>query len=241
MDYDRFLSIVAREAGVDAAVAERATRDVVVTLAHRIQRGPLAEVTRHAPEPTRRWFSPKYPRETFDCRGVRTPGRHRAGRRHQFGGAAGPCGDSSFVDVDAALSWIDLHSGASPGSSGRKLSQRLKALDKRALQDRNGQRAKVGRRDVAQALSSAITSALPPYRVRIDGHVVSTSILCQAHWQNLGIPLVPTHDRLNLSRSATRISTEVDDVAATHAVRRVAESIALHVRLTRRGDGCPGR
>jgi uncharacterized protein (DUF2267 family) len=67
MDYDRFLSIVAREAGVDAAVAERATRDVVVTLAHRIQRGPLAEVTRHAPEPTRRWFSPKYPRETFDA------------------------------------------------------------------------------------------------------------------------------------------------------------------------------
>jgi uncharacterized protein (DUF2267 family) len=67
MDYDRFLSIVAREAGVDTAVAERATRDVVVTLAHRIQRGPLAEVTRHAPEPTRRWFSPKYPRETFDA------------------------------------------------------------------------------------------------------------------------------------------------------------------------------
>jgi uncharacterized protein (DUF2267 family) len=66
MDYDRFLSIVARGAGVDAAAAERATRDVVVTLARRIHRGPLAEVTRHAPEPTRGWFSPKYPRETFD-------------------------------------------------------------------------------------------------------------------------------------------------------------------------------
>jgi transcriptional regulator with XRE-family HTH domain len=139
--------------------------------------------------------------------------------------------DSSIVDVDAALSWIDLHSGASPGSSGRKLSQRLKALDKRALQDRNGQRAKVGRRDVAQALSTYYHGTLPPYRVRVDGHVVSTSILCQADWQNLGIPLDP-NDRLNLSRSATSISTEIDDVAATHAVRRVAEFIALHVRLT---------
>jgi uncharacterized protein (DUF2267 family) len=66
MDYDRFLSIVARGAGIDAVAAERATRDVVVTLARRIHRGPLAEVTRHAPEPTRGWFSPKYPRETFD-------------------------------------------------------------------------------------------------------------------------------------------------------------------------------
>jgi uncharacterized protein (DUF2267 family) len=66
MDYDRFLSIVARGAGVDAVAAERATRDVVVTLARRIHRGPRAEVTRHAPEPTRGWFSPKYPREAFD-------------------------------------------------------------------------------------------------------------------------------------------------------------------------------
>lgn len=140
--------------------------------------------------------------------------------------------NSSIVDVDAALSWIDLHLGASSGSSGRKLSQRLKALDKRALHDRNGQRAKVGRRDVTQALSTYYLGSLPPYRVRVDGHVVSTSILCQADWQNLALPLLPTHDRLSLSRSATRISTRVDDVAATHAVRRVAESIALHVRLT---------
>ncbi|NMH99297.1 DUF2267 domain-containing protein [Pseudonocardia acidicola] len=67
MDYDRFLSIVAREAGVDHDTAERATRDVVVALAHRAHEGPLAEVTRHAPEPMRPWFSPKHPRETFDA------------------------------------------------------------------------------------------------------------------------------------------------------------------------------
>ncbi|WP_214364461.1 DUF2267 domain-containing protein [Pseudonocardia sp. H11422] len=67
MDYDRYLAIVAREAGTDREGAERATRVVVVTLAHRAHEGPLADVTKHVPEQMRAWFSPKHPRETFDA------------------------------------------------------------------------------------------------------------------------------------------------------------------------------
>jgi uncharacterized protein (DUF2267 family) len=67
MDDERFYSIAAREAGADRDSAETATRATLVTLAQRVQPGPLHEVQTQAPEGVRSWLSPKQPRELFDA------------------------------------------------------------------------------------------------------------------------------------------------------------------------------
>jgi len=144
--------------------------------------------------------------------------------------------DSASVDVEVALNWIDLHAGWPGGTSRRKLSSRLRVLNERALQDRNRERTRVGRRDVAQALADYYLDTKPeaarPYRARVNGQVMATSIICRPEWQDLAIPLAPPHDRLNLTSSPARTPVRLDNAAAEHGVRRVAESVALNVRLT---------
>jgi uncharacterized protein (DUF2267 family) len=65
MDDDRFFSIVESKAGVDRETAMAAARATLVTLAQRVDPGPLHEVQVQAPEATRSWLSPKQPRELF--------------------------------------------------------------------------------------------------------------------------------------------------------------------------------
>jgi hypothetical protein len=144
--------------------------------------------------------------------------------------------DSASVDVEVALNWIDLQAGWPAGTSRQKLSSRLRGLNKSALQDRNGRRARVGRRDVAQALADYYLDTKPEaarrYRARVNGQVMATSIICRPEWQDLLIPLAPPHERLNLTSLTARPPLQLDNVAAEPAVRRVAESVALNVRLT---------
>jgi hypothetical protein len=59
-----------------------------------------------------------------------------------------------------------------------------------------------------------------------------TSIVARSDWLDLACPLTPEHDRMMMVSSAPNDLMEVDDIATERAVRRLAEVVALDVRLT---------
>jgi uncharacterized protein (DUF2267 family) len=65
MDYQRFLSIVQREASIDREAAERAARATLETLSERLTEGQARDVAEQLPEELARWLRPKGSRETF--------------------------------------------------------------------------------------------------------------------------------------------------------------------------------
>lgn len=150
--------------------------------------------------------------------------------------ATQPEAEGACVDVEVALDWLDRHAGWSPGTGRRKVMSRLGAVDDRALHDRNARRAKVSRSEVAHALSGYYTDRcvheLDVYRARCGGRDVVTSIFTRPEWLDLACPLTPAHDRLVLASAVPGYSTEIDDLAAKYAVRRLAEAVAVNVRLT---------
>ncbi len=143
--------------------------------------------------------------------------------------------DGASADVEVAFDWLDHHAGWSPGTSRRKVMSRLATLDERTFHDRSSRRAKVGRSDVARALSDyygdRYSQDLRTYRVRCGSREVMTSIVTRSDWLDLACPLMPFHDRLILGSSVPGRPVEVDDLAAKHAVRRLVEAVALDVRL----------
>jgi DNA-binding XRE family transcriptional regulator len=143
--------------------------------------------------------------------------------------------DGGNADMTVAFDWLDRHAGWSPGTSRRKVTDRPDTLDERTLRDRNGWRGKAGRSAVAQALSDYYGDAQSPdvgtYRACFGNLDVATSIATQPGWLNLACPLTPGHDRLIMTTSASNRFVQVDELAAEHAVRRLAETIALGVRV----------
>jgi transcriptional regulator with XRE-family HTH domain len=139
------------------------------------------------------------------------------------------------VDVGVACDWLDQQAGWPPGTSRRKVMTRLGVLDERELHDRNGRRAKVGRSEVAHALSryyeDVDVQGFGPYCARCDGRDVLTSIVTRTEWLDLACPLASEQDRLTLIGSASSNSMEIEDIAVQHAVRRLVEIAALDVRL----------
>lgn len=140
--------------------------------------------------------------------------------------------DGGSVDIDTTLAWFDRNAGFSPEATRRKLNSQLRELDKIALQDRNARRAKVGRRELVDTLARHYGDA-DPYRVRIDGQSLSTSIVSQPEWLDLACPLTYPHDRLSLAGLTPQSqSVEVDSLAAESAVQRVAEAIVSGTRIS---------
>jgi uncharacterized protein (DUF2267 family) len=66
MNYDRFLSLIQREAAVDRQVAEAAARVTLETLAERLMAGNARKLARQLPPELTEWLSPKHRRETFE-------------------------------------------------------------------------------------------------------------------------------------------------------------------------------
>jgi transcriptional regulator with XRE-family HTH domain len=147
-----------------------------------------------------------------------------------------PEAGGASADIEVAFDWLDQHAGWPPGTSRRKVMSWLRALDKRALHDQNARRAKVGRSEVARALSGyygdRCVQGFDLYRARCDGRDVATSVVTRPEWLDLSCPLTPGHDRLMLVNSAPCYLIEVDDLVAKRAVRRLIEVVALEVRLT---------
>lgn len=137
--------------------------------------------------------------------------------------------------VDIACDWLDQRAGWSPGTSRHKVVSRLGLLDDRALHERNSLRAKAGRSEVAHALScyyrTRVVPGLGAYRARCDDRDVLTSVVTRLEWLDLACSLTSGHDRLALVSPASNDSIEIEDVAARHAIRRLAEAVAWDVRL----------
>jgi uncharacterized protein (DUF2267 family) len=79
MDGQRFLSIVAREAGLDTDTAERATRAVLTTLSERLSVGEARDVAEALPVPMRHWVDKSTPRELLTVRDFRQRVAEREG------------------------------------------------------------------------------------------------------------------------------------------------------------------
>ncbi|GAA3823915.1 hypothetical protein GCM10022226_50620 [Sphaerisporangium flaviroseum] len=65
MDYDRFLSIIQREAGVDRQAAEAAARATLRTLAERLSNGQTRDLAEQLPPEAARWLPVGHQREKF--------------------------------------------------------------------------------------------------------------------------------------------------------------------------------
>jgi transcriptional regulator with XRE-family HTH domain len=147
-----------------------------------------------------------------------------------------PEADGVSVDFETAFDWLDRHAGWSPGVSRRKVLSRLEALNEHELHDRNSRRAKVGRSEIAQTLldfyRDKFASGFNAYRVHCDGRDVVTSVITRSEWVDVNCPLTLTHDHLLLANSTPSDFVQVNNLAANHAVRRLAEAVAANVRLT---------
>lgn len=152
---------------------------------------------------------------------------------------AGPAQDSSDAElrlsadpnISAALHWLDQHANWDTGTARREVAARLARVDVRQLQDRGTRRGSVDQRRIADALSRYYAGA-PLYRATYgDGHNASTSILTRPTWLDLDCPLTAAHDQLRITSTAPDHDVSLDDIAAGHAAQRLAETLAVDVRL----------
>ncbi len=137
---------------------------------------------------------------------------------------------SADPNISAALHWLDQHAGWEPGTARRDVAARLSAIDVRQLQDRGTRRGRVNQRRIAEVLGSY-------YGDRTGGHgqyaagESLTSILTHADWLDLECSLMPPADRLAVTNTAADLDLSLNDQAASRAAQRLAETLALNIRL----------
>jgi transcriptional regulator with XRE-family HTH domain len=117
--------------------------------------------------------------------------------------------DGANADIAVAFHWLDRYAGWSPGTSRRKVTARLGALDEHALHDRNDWRMKVSRSAVAQALSDYYRDPqihdVGTFCVRFGSLEVASSVVGRPEWLNLACPLTSDRDRLMMANSAPSV------------------------------------
>jgi hypothetical protein len=142
---------------------------------------------------------------------------------------------SADPNVGAALDWLDQHAGREPGTSRREVASRLARLDVRELQDRGSRRGLVSQGSIAQALGDYYrdrTGSYGRYNARyVDDAEAVTSILTCADWLDLDCPLITSNDRLVLTSTVADGDVSLDERTAGHAAQRIAETLAMGIRL----------
>ncbi|APU15180.1 MULTISPECIES: transcriptional regulator [Actinoalloteichus] len=137
--------------------------------------------------------------------------------------------------INDALAWLDDHAGWEPGTARRAVAERLAALDVRELRDRGSRRGRVDQRRIAHALAAYYRDVVEDhgrYTVRHDGGAeTETSILTRPGWLDLNCSLTTGGDRLAVDGTPAA-ALRLDAEAADHGVRRLAETLALDIRLT---------
>jgi transcriptional regulator with XRE-family HTH domain len=147
---------------------------------------------------------------------------------------SGHVGGESSTDLTAAYDWLDQQAGWSSDTSRRKAAAQVARLDLWALQDRQRRRAKIGRRQVADALVDyygSLASDVAMYRARCADQVVTTSIVSRSDWLDLARPLSSGNGEPTLADMLSPDTAVLDDVGIKSAVRRLVEAAALGVRI----------
>jgi hypothetical protein len=107
-------------------------------------------------------------------------------------------------------------------------------LDVRALRDRGARRGRVDQRRIAEALAEYYGARTGPhgrYTATYGDFVATTSILTRPDWLDLDCSLIAANDRLSVIRAAEDTDMTLDEEVADRAVRRLAETLAIGVRL----------
>ncbi|SFR27362.1 hypothetical protein SAMN04488564_11114 [Lentzea waywayandensis] len=133
------------------------------------------------------------------------------------------------VELAAALDWLDERAGWKSGTSRLKVRARLDALDLGALLDRGARRARVGRTALARALVEYYGDQ-GIYRAICADAEILTSVVSRAEWLDLACPLGGARGELTLAEE-TGDHRALDEVEASAALSRLAESVALGVRF----------
>lgn len=137
---------------------------------------------------------------------------------------------SADPNITAALDWLDHHAGWTPGTARRDVAGRLSLIDVRQLQDRGTRRGQVDQRRIAEVLHTY-------YRDRTSDHGqysatgTLTSILTHPEWLDLACPLMPPSDHLLVTNTTADLDGSLDDAMAGRAAQRLAETLALNIRL----------
>jgi hypothetical protein len=138
-------------------------------------------------------------------------------------------------NVGAALDWLDHHAGWEPGTARRRVAAALPQLDLHALRDNARRRSLVDQRRIADALAEYYGPGLQPHgrytAAYGEGGDAVTSVLSCPDWLDLACPLIASNDRLSVVPVPPDVDVALDDEAATHAVQRLAASLAAGVRL----------
>ena len=141
---------------------------------------------------------------------------------------------SADPNISAALDWLDRHADWTPGTARRRVTAHLAGLDIRELRDRGAERGRVNQRDIAQALAEYYrdqAESYGRYGARYGDSAAHTSILTRPDWLDLDCPLIAANDRLAVTSSPADAGIFLDAESAEYAVRRLATTLALGVRL----------
>jgi hypothetical protein len=136
---------------------------------------------------------------------------------------------SADPNITGALDWLDKHAGWPHGTARREVATRLAQVDRHQLEDRGSRRGRVDQRDIAEALAT--------YYNRDGEHGqyatadTLTSVLTHPNWLDLECRLMPPNDRLTVTNTAADIDLTLDDETASRAAQRLAETLALNIRL----------
>lgn len=143
--------------------------------------------------------------------------------------------DGYRLDLSTFFDWLDEQAGWIPDTARRKVMSRLAKISRQELMDQRSRRARVTRSQIASALSEYYgdyTEGSGAYRVHWKGKDILTSIAARPEWLDLACPLSTGSDRLILADSEPDGLVILDDLSARYAVRRLAEAVALNVRIT---------
>lgn len=139
------------------------------------------------------------------------------------------------ANIGSALHWLDQAADWTSGTARRDVAVRLAHTDVHHLHDRGNQRSRVDQQQIAEALSGY-------YRDRVGDHgqyaatygddnQVLTSVLTRAGWLDLDCPLTPATDRLRVTTAGADTGVTLDGESAGQAAQRLAETLALGVRM----------
>jgi hypothetical protein len=133
------------------------------------------------------------------------------------------------IELAAVLDWLDDRAGWPPRTSRTKVRAQLVGLDQGDMLDHGARRARVGRAELASALTSYYGDS-SVYRATCAGTTIVTSIETRSDWLDLNCPLNGVSDRFTLVDEPYG-RDPLGDITASAAVSRLAESAALGGRF----------